>query len=190
MDKFQVHSPNLCADETDRTTLLRSAWVISAANSIWRCRAPASLGCVVLFAVGCAHTSFLQRPLAFASSRSIAAFRSNDTPAKKGEGLGSTRIVMASWYGPGYDGKRTSSGERFDPSQLTAASRTLPLDSIVRVTNLRNGRSVEVKVNDRGPRIRRRGLDLSPAAARRIGLTHRGVGRVKITPVMNPTTNE
>ena len=188
MQKFRVHSLILCADETVRTTLLVSAWVISAANSIWRCRAFASLGCAVLFAVGCAHTSFLQHPLASPSNRS--AFASNGTPAKKGEGLGSTRIVMASWYGPGYDGKRTSSGERFDPNSLTAASRTLPLDSIVRVTNLRNGRSVEVKVNDRGPRTRRRGLDLSPAAARRIGLTHRGVGRVKITPMMNPTMNE
>ena len=190
MQKFRVHSLILSADETVRTTLLVSAWVISAANSIWRCRAFASLGSAVLFAVGCAHTSFLQHPLASPSNQSIAALRSNDTRAKKGEGLGSTRIVMASWYGPGYDGKRTSSGERFDPNSLTAASRTLPLDSIVRVTNLRNGRSVEVKVNDRGPRTRKRGLDLSPAAARRIGLTHRGVGRVKITPVMNRTMNE
>jgi hypothetical protein len=190
MQNFRVHSLILGADETVRTTLLISDWVKSAGNSIWRCRALLPLGCAVLFVVGCAHTSFLQRPLASASNRSIATLRSNDTPAKKGAGLGSTRIVMASWYGPGYDGKRTSSGERFDPNRLTAASRTLPLDSIVRVTNLRNGRSVEVKVNDRGPRTRKRGLDLSPAAARRIGLTHRGVGRVKITPVMNPTMNE
>jgi rare lipoprotein A len=91
--------------------------------------------------------------------------------------------VTSSWYGPGYDGHRTASGERFDPNGLTAASKTLPLGSSVRVTNLKDGHSAQVKINDRGPAVRGRSLDLSPAAARKIGLTKGGVARVSITPV-------
>jgi rare lipoprotein A len=101
----------------------------------------------------------------------------------RGTPLGPSRIVTSSWYGPGYDGRRTSSGERFDPNGLTAASKTLPLGSSVRVTNLKNGRSAQVRINDRGPALRGRSLDLSPAAARKIGLTKTGVARVEITPV-------
>ncbi|MBV9180843.1 MAG: septal ring lytic transglycosylase RlpA family protein [Acidobacteria bacterium] len=107
--------------------------------------------------------------------------------SRRDKSLGATRIVTASWYGPGYVGKPTASGERFDPNRLTAASRTLPPDSIVRVTNLRNGRSVEVKINDRGPHKRGRAIDLSPAAARKIGLTKSGVAHVKIEPVAKAT---
>jgi rare lipoprotein A len=185
MEKVLVHWLILCADETIRTIL--GALVIPGANLVWFARRLVAFGFAVLFA-GCANISFLQRPSVSRGNQSIAASRSDKTRAEVySKGLGSTRIVMSSWYGPGYEGKRTSSGERFDPNRLTAASRTLPLGSIVRVTNLRNGRSVEVKVNDRGPRPRRRGLDLSSAAAQRIGLTHGGLARVKITPVTNPT---
>jgi rare lipoprotein A (peptidoglycan hydrolase) len=151
-------------------------------------RAPALFGFVALFAVGCSNASSSRHP--FEPSGSIAASRIDNTRGlnnTRGRGLGSTRIVTASWYGPGYEGKQTASGERFDPNRFTGASSTLPLGSIVRVTNLGNGRSVTVKVNDRGPGFRRRGLDLSPAAARRIGLTRPGVARVKITPVTDPT---
>jgi len=105
---------------------------------------------------------------------------SEESPGKP---LGPTQIVTSSWYGPGYDGHRTASGERFDPNGLTAASKTLPLGSSVRVTNLKNGHSAQVKINDRGPVIGDRSLDLSPAAARKIGLTKGGVARVEITPV-------
>jgi rare lipoprotein A len=91
--------------------------------------------------------------------------------------------VVAFWYGPGYEGHRTATGEAFDPNGFTAASKTLPLGSIVRVTNVRNGRSVEVRVNDRGPVAPRRSIDLSPAAAKKIGLTKKGVERVRITMV-------
>ena len=101
----------------------------------------------------------------------------------RGTALGPTHIVTSSWYGPGYDGHRTASGERFDPNGLTAASKTLPLGSSVRVTNLKDGHSAQVKINDRGPAVRGRSLDLSPAAARQIGLTKGGVARVRITPV-------
>jgi rare lipoprotein A (peptidoglycan hydrolase) len=113
------------------------------------------------------------------------AARTNHIPAYPITGTGSQsyqrpRVVTASWYGPGFQGRRTASGEIFKTDRMTAASRTLPLGSIVRVTNLSNGRSVIVKINDRGPYVRGRGLDLSSAAARRIGLIHRGVGRVRV----------
>src|SRR5207302_2930587 len=132
-----------------------------------------------------AYTGSVHVPLAWSGHRSIAAYRWNKN-AGRGERLGATRIVTASWYGPGYEGRRTPSGERFDPKRLTAASKKLPLGSIVHVTNLRTGRSVDVKVNDRGPASPNRTLDLSPAAARKIGLTNSGVARV-ITPGSNGT---
>jgi rare lipoprotein A len=94
--------------------------------------------------------------------------------------LGSSHVV-ASWYGPGYEGRRTASGDKFDPKHFSAASKTLPLGSIVRVTNLRNGRSVDVIINDRGPVAPGRSIDLSRAAAQQIGLTKNGIGQVKLT---------
>ena len=93
----------------------------------------------------------------------------------------SATMGHASWYGPGFGGRRTASGERFNPHALTGAHRTLPLGTNVRVTNLRNGRSVTVRINDRGPFVRGRTIDLSLAAARQIGLT--GIGRVSIERV-------
>lgn len=98
--------------------------------------------------------------------------------------LGSSRIV-ASWYGPGYEGRRTANGENFDPQGFSAASKTLPLGSIVRVTNIKNGRWVDVRINDRGPLVPGRSIDLSPAAAKRIGLTESGVAHVKVTRISN-----
>ncbi|KVD78411.1 hypothetical protein WS62_28920 [Burkholderia sp. ABCPW 14] len=86
----------------------------------------------------------------------------------------------ASWYGKGFHGRRTANGERFNMNELTAAHRTLPLASYVRVTNQANGKSVVVKINDRGPFSRGRILDLSYAAAKVIGLVHAGTARVKI----------
>ncbi|MGR8931240.1 MAG: septal ring lytic transglycosylase RlpA family protein [Gammaproteobacteria bacterium] len=90
---------------------------------------------------------------------------------------GYREVGVASWYGA-ESGNRTASGERFDPHGLTAAHKTLPIPSKVRVTNLRNGRSVEVTVNDRGPFVKGRLIDLSQGAARQIGL--RGVAEVSI----------
>ncbi|WP_431821103.1 septal ring lytic transglycosylase RlpA family protein [Burkholderia sp. F1] len=86
----------------------------------------------------------------------------------------------ASWYGRGFHGRRTANGERFNMNAFTAAHRTLPLASYIRVTNPSNGKWVVVKVNDRGPYKRGRVLDLSYAAAKVIGLVHAGTGRVKI----------
>jgi rare lipoprotein A len=91
------------------------------------------------------------------------------TPAKK---------VMASWYGPGFSGRKTASGEPFDPRGLTAAHKTLPLGTKIRVTNPRTGASVLVTVTDRGPFVGRRELDLSRAAAREVGILGSGVAPV------------
>ncbi|AFY61271.1 septal ring lytic transglycosylase RlpA family protein [Synechococcus sp. PCC 6312] len=87
---------------------------------------------------------------------------------------------MASWYGPGFHGARTSSGERFDQYAMTAAHKTLPFGTMVRVTNLNNGRSVLVRINDRGPFTPGRVIDLSRGAAEVIGLVSSGVGSVRI----------
>lgn len=86
----------------------------------------------------------------------------------------------ASFYGPGFAGRKTASGAIFRPEELTAAHRFLPLGTRVRVTNLSNGRSVLVTINDRGPYIRGRHIDLSVAAARAIGMLNRGVAEVMI----------
>lgn len=97
----------------------------------------------------------------------------------------------ASWYGKQFHGRRTSSGERYDMYKVTAAHRTLPLPSYARVTNLRNGRSIIVRVNDRGPFLHDRLIDLSYAAAHKLGIIKRGTGRVEvraITPQAVPAT--
>jgi rare lipoprotein A len=86
----------------------------------------------------------------------------------------------ASWYGRFHHGKATASGERFDMNAMTAAHRTLPLGTHVRVTNLANGRSVDVRINDRGPAVADRVIDLSYAAARALGGVGDGVFSVRI----------
>ncbi|HLV12338.1 MAG TPA: septal ring lytic transglycosylase RlpA family protein [Trueperaceae bacterium] len=93
----------------------------------------------------------------------------------------------ASWYGPGFAGRRTANGEVFDPSQLTAAHRELPFDTLVRVHNLQNGRSVVVRINDRGPFKGGRVIDLSRAAAEAIGMLGSGVADVKLEVLSVPS---
>jgi len=93
---------------------------------------------------------------------------------------GSVKIGKASWYGKQFHRRLTASGERYNMYSMTAAHRTYALNTILRVTNLTNHKSVRVRVNDRGPFYRSRDIDLSYGAARKIGLTHKGVGRVKI----------
>jgi len=90
------------------------------------------------------------------------------------------QVGRASWYGEAHHGRRTASGDVFDMYQLTAAHRTLPLGSRARVTNLTNGRSVDVRVNDRGPVIPDRIIDLSYAAARALGAIPAGIVRVRV----------
>ena len=94
----------------------------------------------------------------------------------------SSRIVTASRYSPDLTGNCTSNGERYNPNSLTAASRSLPMGLTVKVTNVNNGLSVDARINDRGPYVPGRSLDLSTRAARDIGLRDRGLAKVKITP--------
>jgi rare lipoprotein A len=84
--------------------------------------------------------------------------------------------MRASWYGPGFHGRRTANGERYDMEALTAAHKTLKFGTLLRLTNPRNGESVIVRVNDRGPYVRNRQLDLSKAAAREVGIMQSGTG--------------
>lgn len=107
----------------------------------------------------------------------------HDMGRDSGHGSGAVVKVIsgpASWYGPKFHGRQTASGEPFDMHDLTAAHRTLPFGTRVRVTNDANGRSVIVRINDRGPFHGKRVIDLSRTAAKAIGLVSRGVGRVKI----------
>jgi len=92
---------------------------------------------------------------------------------------------IASWYGPGFHGRRTANGETYDQEELTAAHRSLPFNTLVRVENVRNGKSVVVRINDRGPYIGNRIIDLSQKAARRIEMIGSGVADVRLT-IINP----
>lgn len=114
-------------------------------------------------------------PAMIVSTDSTIADAVASEPAYKPLGSG-----MASYYGRELAGNRTASGERFNPADLTAAHRTLPLGSRVRVTNTRTGDSVIVRINDRGPFHGSRLIDLSEAAAREIGIRAAGSGRVEI----------
>lgn len=87
---------------------------------------------------------------------------------------------MASWYGPNFHGKLTANGETYNMNDLTAAHRSLPFNTVVKVTNLDNGRSVVVRVNDRGPYVGNRIIDLSRQAARKIDMEDAGVAEVRI----------
>lgn len=102
-------------------------------------------------------------------------------------------LGIASYYANRFHGRRTASGSRYDKAALTAAHRTLPFGTLVKVTNPRNGRSVLVRVNDRGPYVRGRALDLSREAARRLGILSQGIAKVAweiVTPGGGPTATD
>jgi rare lipoprotein A len=125
---------------------------------------------------GCALMQEKPNPLGTAPPVANAVKRSPprlDQPQK-------AEIGHASWYGGRFHGKKTASGVIFDQSEFTAAHRNLPLGSRVRVTNLENEKSVDVEVNDRGPFVSGRIIDLSRAAARALGMLEDGVTRVRV----------
>jgi rare lipoprotein A len=158
--------------------------------------------CAQSSAVRDERTSFQTVPAAPAGSRRIAVARPTTRPVavtRKHHVPGRTRYALgrksrghfsgdgetksggvASFYG--HD-SATASGEKFDPSQLTAAHRTLPFGTRLRVTNLANGRSVTVRINDRGPFVRGRTVDVSSSAAAALQMTERGVAKVKLDVV-------
>ena len=94
-----------------------------------------------------------------------------------------TVVGIASYYGHVHQGRRMANGQRFDESKLTAASRTLPLGTRVKVTSLQNQKSVIVTITDRGPAVKTRVIDLSTAAARALGMISRGVDNVRVEPL-------
>src|SRR5688572_13387802 len=150
---------------------LTSFWIILAKRT--RAAAPlvasCSLALLLLFGAGCATTQIT-------SGRSMkSVVRPTVTPTR-GE------VGMASYYANRYHDKKTASGEVYNMHQMTAAHRRLPFGAKVRVTNLRNNRSVVVRINDRGPFARGRIIDLSLAAARHLEMVKAGVARVQVDP--------
>ena len=113
-----------------------------------------------------------------------------DTAAEQARRPRRAQVGLASYYGAGFNGDETASGEVFDQRKLVAAHRTLPLGSVVRVTNLENGRRVVLRVIDRGPygRNHRKGciIDVSKAAARRLGFVEDGISRVRVDVLRLP----
>jgi rare lipoprotein A len=95
--------------------------------------------------------------------------------------VGDTMRGISSWYGPNFHGKYTSNGEVYNMHKMTAAHKTWPMDTIVKVDNLDNGRSVIVRINDRGPFVKGRIIDCSYAAGKKLGLDRTGIARVKLT---------
>jgi rare lipoprotein A (peptidoglycan hydrolase) len=140
----------------ERTFLARMSWLICGALSLGGCSAYSA-----------ANTPVRPAPLQSAVQAAPA----------------SSHVTLASWYGPGFVGQHTASGEVYHRDDLTAASRNLPLGTRVQVTNLNTGRAVVVRINDRGPYVHGRGIDLSQRAAERIGLNHSGVARVSVTRI-------
>ncbi len=117
-------------------------------------------------------------PLSATGNRPYTALGKRYRPLASGRGY--VKRGMASWYGSKFQGRRTSSGEPYDMFAMTAAHPVLPLPSYVRVTNLDNGRSVVVKVNDRGPFLHGRIIDLSYMAAHKLDIARHGTGRVEV----------
>jgi rare lipoprotein A len=103
--------------------------------------------------------------------------------ARGGEGGGAASSGVASYYAHKYHGRTTASGERFDMHAMTAAHRTLPFGTRVRVTNRDNGKSVVVRINDRGPFVKGRVIDLSLAAAKKLGMVDAGLAQVELRPI-------
>jgi rare lipoprotein A len=124
---------------------------------------------LMFVAAGCARRSTARRP---------------SPPAR----IGSTETGVASWYGVPYNGRPTASGEIFDMEMLTAAHRALPFETWVEITNLSNGKQVDVRITDRGPFVRGRIIDLSMAAARQIDMVRAGTARVRLKVIDPPVT--
>lgn len=143
---------------------------------------------LVLFLAGCAETELASHvwKTTYPPPKSQGTFKVGNPYRIQGrqyvpvERYNHSETGIASWYGPGFHGKQTANGEIFNKNELTAAHRTLQMPSLIRVTNLDNGRSLVVRVNDRGPYSRGRVLDLSERAAELLGFKHHGTAKVRI----------
>ena len=148
------------------------------------------LGFLTLVMTGCAETKFVSH---FAKQATWPGQVENKGTYKVGKSykVGSVQYYpreefnmsetgIASWYGPDFHGKNTANGEIYDQNEMTAAHRTLQMPSLVRVTNLENGRSVVVRINDRGPFKHGRVIDVSKRAADLLGFVSKGTARVRV----------
>ena len=124
--------------------------------------------------------------IALSSLVLLAACGAAQPPAAVPAAPGVVEEGLGTWYGERHQGRPTANGERFDMNGFTAAHRTLPMNTRVRVTNRKNGRSVEVRINDRGPYGRGRIIDLSKAAARALDMVSDGVVPVSVEVVYLP----
>lgn len=141
---------------------------------------------------GLAHTSpdNIPQPNFEAPAPAIAPASKIPAKAKKRSFFHRTSFGIASWYGAVLNGHHTASGEIFDMNKLTACHRTLPFGTMVRVTDTRNGKSVVVKINDRGVLFKERVIDLSRAAADRLGIRKLGVAPVKLEVLTKQQADE
>ncbi len=128
-------------------------------------------GIVVLPGIGCSSSGRI--PPAAGTARTSGTQPETKSVIAREKGI-------ASWYGGKFHGRKTASGERYDMNKLTAAHKTLPFGTRVRVTNLDTGRKVVVRINDRGPFVRGRIIDLSRAAARKVDMIQAGTARVLV----------
>ena len=132
-------------------------------------------------------------PIYFSCSQKDVAYSTpmGNEPSSGSYGQeGSSQVGIASWYGLEEHNRKAASGETFSKYAFTAAHKTLPLGTVVRVTNLENGRDVIVKINDRGPFVAGRIIDLSHAPAKSIGMIQSGTVRVKVEVVSTPSTRD
>lgn len=118
-------------------------------------------------------------PLLFVAALA-ASCTAQRTLDQTGVGAYKPQVGVASWYGPGLHGNQTANGEIFDQNEMSAAHRSWPMPSLAEVTNLKNGRKVVVRVNDRGPVAKNRLIDLSRAAARALGFEQDGEAQVAV----------
>ena len=151
---------------------------------------PMAAGCLLLAA--CSETKFASMAVKEISSPSSSAatphgiYKVGDPYQIKGvwyypaEDFNYNETGIASWYGPNFHGKYTANGEVYDQNDVTAAHRTLPMPSLVRVTNLENGRSLIIRINDRGPYVNNRILDLSRRSAQLLGVIDQGTAKVRV----------
>jgi peptidoglycan lytic transglycosylase len=146
---------------------------------------------VLLFAAGCARKPRqTQAPAQIPAAQQVPSPRpTTPTPPAYGQQAPTNGWVeegVASWYGYPFQGRRTSDGEIYDMHEFTAAHRTLPFNATVRVTNLTNGKQTEVRINDRGPFVANRVIDLSLSAAQAIEMVGPGTARVRLEVISGP----
>ena len=146
------------------------------------------MACAVVTAAACAQAaSDLQPPPSAPQPVAQPARQARPQARPRLDRSGRTRLGKASFYGGKFSGRKMADGTRMDPRNDSAASKTLPLGTTAKVTNVETGESAVVTIRDRGPYVRGRIVDLSPAAAQKVGIArHEGVSKVAVTPLSLP----